>query len=233
MSENEINCKSENENGINCKSENEINCKSEGGVTCEIKKDLIIYDPIKTAKNIYYSRIMHESEEISFQLKKDSLVLDKIKSKAIVTVDDKSLECINKISEAVIQFTCEKSKLWFGKELNLTECKTIFKNNLSGNNLTCFYDENSIFYDAKNTNIPVSELADELRGICLLKCDVVVYTKMYFFIRWEINQFKLKPERSPMLNIYLSEYKIKDLPEHVQSYKDEEIVKKLDDITLF
>ena len=144
-------------------------------------------------------------------IKKDSLVLDKIKSKAIVTVDDKSLECINKISEAVIQFTCEKRKLWFGKELNLTECKTIFKNNLSGNNLTCFYDENSIFYDAKNTNIPVSELADELRGICLLKCDVVVYTKMYFFIRWEINQFKLKPERSPMLNIYLSEYKIKDL----------------------
>ena len=43
--------------------------------------------------------------------------------------NEEQLNCINKISEAVIQFTSEKSKLWFGKALNLEECKTIFKNN--------------------------------------------------------------------------------------------------------
>jgi hypothetical protein len=36
-----------------------------------------------------------------------------------------------------------------------------------------------------------------------------------------------------MLNEYLSEYKIKDLPEHLKTYKDDEIVKKLEEITLF
>jgi hypothetical protein len=198
-----------------------------------IKKDLLIYDPIKTAKNIYYSRIMHESEEISFQIAKNNIVLDKTKGKAMVNLDDKSLECINKISEAVIQFTCEKSKIWFGKQLNLEESKAIFKNNLIDNKLNCYYDENSIFYDSENTNLEISELKDELHGICLVKCDVVVYTKTYFFIKWEISQFKIKPEKTAMLNIYLTEYKIKDLPEHSQSYRDEEIVKKLDDITLF
>jgi hypothetical protein len=199
-----------------------------------IKKDLLIYDPIKTAKNIYYSRIMHESEEISFQIGKNSLVLDKIKNRGLITLDDKSLECVNRISEAVIQFTSEKSKMWFGKELNLEECKTIFKNNLTDNNkLNCYYDENSIFYDSKNTTLEILDLEANLHGICLLKCDVVVYTKTYFLIKWEISQFKIKPEKSPMLCVYLSEYKIIDLPEHSQSYKDDEIVKKLEDITLF
>jgi len=199
----------------------------------EIKKDLVIYDPIKTAKNIYYSRIMHESEEISFQIAKNNLILDKIKNRGLITLDDKSLECINKISEAVIQFTSEKSKIWFGKQLNLEECKTIFKNNLTGNKLNCYYDENSIFYDDNNTSLEILDLSSELHGICLLKCDVVVYTKTYFLIKWEISQFKIKPEKSPILRVYLSEYKIVDFPEHSQSYKDEEIVKKLEDITLF
>lgn len=199
----------------------------------EIKKNLVIYDPIKTAKNIYYSRIMHESEEISFQIAKNKLILDKIKNRALVTLDNKSLECVNKISDAVIQFTSEKSKAWFGKELNLEECKTIFKNNLTDNTLNCYYDENSIFYDDKNSNLEILDLSSELHGICLLKCDVVVYTKTYFLIKWEIGQFKIKPEKSPMLSIYLSEYRIIDLPEHSQSYKDDEIVKKLEDITLF
>jgi hypothetical protein len=212
---------------------NETKNENENENVSEIKKDLLIYDPIKTAKNIYYSRIMHESEEISFQIKKNNLTLDKTKNRGLVTVDNKSLECINKISEAVIQFTSEKSKIWFGKQLNLEECKTIFKNNLTDNKLNCYYDENSIFYDDKNSSLEILELSSELYGICLLKCDVVVYTKTYFLIKWEISQFKIKPEKSPMLSIYLSEYKIKDLPEHSRSYKDEEIVKKLEDITLF
>jgi hypothetical protein len=199
----------------------------------DIKKDLIIYDPVKTSKNIYYSRIMHESEEISFQIKKNNITLDKTNSRAKIILDDKSLECINKISEAVIEFTSEKSKSWFGKQLNLDECKTIFKTNLTDNTLNCFYDENSIFYDSTNTNLKISELKDELYGIVLIKCDVVVYTKTYFFIKWEINQFKIKPDKHETVNIYLNEYKIIDLPEHAQSCKDDEIIKKLLDITLF
>jgi hypothetical protein len=46
----------------------------------EIKNELLIYDPIKTPKNIYYSRIIHNSEEISFQVAKNKIIFDKVKS---------------------------------------------------------------------------------------------------------------------------------------------------------
>ena len=199
----------------------------------EIKDELLIYDPIKTPKNIYYSRILHNSEEISFQVEKNKVVLDKVKSKATLVLDEKSLNCIKKISDSVIELTSEKSKTWFGKELNIEECRGIFKNNLTDNNLLCFYDENTVFYDSINKELDVSTLSDELYGIALVKCEVVVYTKTYFFIKWEISQYKIKHQKSEILNEYLLEYKIKDLPEHSENYTDYEIVKKLEDITLF
>jgi hypothetical protein len=199
----------------------------------EIKNELLIYDPIKTPKNIYYSRIIHNSEEISFQVAKNKIIFDKVKSKATLTLDEKSLTCIKKISDAVIELTSEKSKTWFGKELTIEECKGIFKNNLIDNNLLCFYDENTVFYDSKNTELDITALQDELYGIALIKCEVVVYTKTYFFIKWEIGQYKIKNQKSEILTEYLSEYKIKDLPEHSKTYKDDEIVKKLEEITLF
>lgn len=199
----------------------------------EIKDELLIYDPIKTPKNIYYSRILHNSEEISFQVEKNKVVLDKVKSKATLVLDEKSLNCIKKISDSVIELTSEKSKTWFGKELNIEECRGIFKNNLIDNNLLCFYDENTVFYDSINKELDVSTLSDELYGIALVKCEVVVYTKTYFFIKWEISQYKIKHQKSEILNEYLLEYKIKDLPEHSENYTDYEIVKKLEDITLF
>ena len=199
----------------------------------EIKDELLIYDPIKTPKNIYYSRILHNSEEISFQVEKNKVVLDKVKSKATLVLDEKSLNCIKKISDSVIELTSEKSKTWFGKELNIEECRGIFKNNLTDNNLLCFYDENTVFYDSINKELDVSTLSDELYGIALVKCEVVVYTKTYFFIKWEISQYKIKHQKSEILNEYLLEYKIKDLPEHSKNYTDYEIVKKLEDITLF
>ena len=121
----------------------------------EIKSELLIYDPIKTPKNIYYSRILHNSEEISFQVEKNKVVLDKVKSKATLVLDEKSLNCIKKISDSVIELTSEKSKTWFGKELNIEECRGIFKNNLTDNNLICFYDENTVFYDSINKELDV------------------------------------------------------------------------------
>lgn len=199
----------------------------------EIKDELLIYDPIKTPKNIYYSRILHNSEEISFQVEKNKVVLDKVKSKATLVLDEKSLNCIKKISDSVIELTSEKSKTWFGKELNIEECRGIFKNNLIDDKLMCFYDENTVFYDSINKELDVSTLSDELYGIALVKCEVVVYTKTYFFIKWEISQYKIKHQKSEILNEYLLEYKIKDLPEHSKNYTDDEIVKKLEDITLF
>ena len=199
----------------------------------EIKDELLIYDPIKTPKNIYYSRILHNSEEISFQVEKNKVVLGKVKSKATLVLDEKSLNCIKKISDSVIELTSEKSKTWFGKELNIEECRGIFKNNLIDNKLMCFYDENTVFYDSINKELDVSTLSDELYGLALVKCEVVVYTKTYFFIKWEISQYKIKHQKSEILNEYLLEYKIKDLPEHSKNYTDDEIVKKLEDITLF
>ena len=199
-----------------------------------VKDELSIYNPVKTSKNIFYSRIMHNSEDISFQVEKNKLILDKTTDKCLLILDEKSLECVKKITDAVTEFTSEKSKEWFGKELNLEQCKSICKNNLNENNLTCFYDENSIFYETKNKNLNVSDLNEKLYGIALIKCDVVVYTKTYFFIKWEISQFKIKNDTSEKeILIYLTEYRIKDLPEHIKSEKDEEILKKLDTITLF
>ena len=75
----------------------------------------------------------------------------------------------------------------------------------------------------------MDEIDHELKGIALLNCVGVVYTKTSFFLRWEISQFKVKSERKNVNEEYL----IKDLEEHSRSLKDENVIRKLNDITLF
>jgi hypothetical protein len=63
----------------------------------------------------------------------------------------------------------------------------------------------------------------------LIKCDVIVFAKSYFYTRWVISQIKLK-EIEETKELLFTEYSIIDLPEHEI---DEKYIKKLEEITLF
>ena len=58
--------------------------------------------------------------------------------------------------------------------------------------------------------LEIENFEKETKGICLLRCTSIVFTKTSFFIRWEINQFKRKVTEK---NIVTSEYMIFDLEE--------------------
>jgi hypothetical protein len=200
------------------------------------KDGIKVYDPNRTSKNIMFSKIMHNSSEISIQVPKNRLILDKEKNKCKLTLSDEILEVIKGIDDSIIELTSENSEKWFNKKLNLTESKSIYKNNIKENILSCFFDENTIFYKSKKESVAIEEISEEIEGIALLKCDVIVFSKTYFYTRWVINQFKIKENVNVSVNvieediIVLEEYSIKDLPEHEI---DDNYVKKLEEITLF
>jgi len=195
-----------------------------------IKDDVTVYDPINTNKNVYYSKVMFKNSEISLQVSKCKLTLNKDKNKARLSVDDDTADFIKNLSKAVVEITADKSEDFFGKEISTEDCETIYKNALVENTLHCFYDEDTHFYATKETNVEISELPDELDGIALLKCSAVVYTKHSFFIRWEISQFKIKKPRE---STKLEEYIIKDLPDHDMPSDGDPLAKKLVQLCLF
>ena len=78
------------------------------------------------------------------------------------------------------------------------------------------------------------ELEDEINGIALIKCNMVIFTKTSFFTRWEIPQFKIKEDKKKKDETLLSEYSIKDLEEDDISLEEpKDIVPNFQDITLF
>ena len=200
-----------------------------------VKDEIEVYNPVNTNKNVYYSKIMYKKSEISIQLGKNTLTLnkDKDKNKAKLNVDGLAANFIKDFSKAVIEITSDKSKDFFGKEINLEDCESIYKEALVNNVLHCFYDEDTCFYETKRDQVNVKDLPLELEGIALLKCSAVVYTKHSFFIRWEICQFKIKKPTEPEEVIKLDEYIIKDLPDHEISGDGDPLSKKLDEICLF
>ena len=197
-----------------------------------IKDDIEVYDPINTSDGVYYSKIMFKNSEISIQTDKTKLVLNKPQNKAKINVNAEVSDFIKSVSKAVISITSEKSKHFFGKEITNEDCETLYKEALVDNNLYCFFDEDTHFYKSKSDKINLEDLEDELKGIALLKCSAVVYTKHSFFIRWEISQFKMKHEKKED-NTILQEYSIKDLPEHNLPIDGDPLVKKLQEISLF
>ena len=197
-----------------------------------IKDDIEVYDPINTSDGVYYSKIMFKNSEISIQTDKTKLILNKPQNKAKINVNAEVSDFIKSVSKAVISITSEKSKHFFGKEITNEDCETLYKEALVDNNLHCFFDEDTHFYKSKRDKINLEDLDDELKGIALLKCSAVVYTKHSFFIRWEISQFKMKVEKKED-NTILQEYSIKDLPEHNLPIDGDPLVKKLQEISLF
>lgn len=187
---------------------------------------LKLFDPIKTKNDIYFSSITNNDSEFIFQLEKTTLVLNKEKGKAKLLLKDHEVEFIKRIAEEVIRKTSDNSERWFDKSISEDDCSTIYKDAIVDSNLHCFFDENTIFFSSKN-ELSVDDLDEELTGIALLNCMGVVYTKTSFFIRFEISKFKLKSEKKN------KEYLIKDLEEHSKSLEEEDIIKKIQNITLF
>jgi len=199
-----------------------------------VRQDIEIFDPVNTNKNVYYSKIMYKNEEISLQLPKNVLNLNKDKKKAKLIVDTTTGEFIKEVSKAIIEITSEKSEKFFGKEISVEDCEIIYKEALVKDALHCFYDDDTYFYTSKKDSISVDDLPIENEGIALLKCSAVVYTKHSFFIRWEISQFKIKKNKLQEEEVFtLEEYSIKDLPDHELPTDGDPLVKKLDEICLF
>ena len=198
-----------------------------------VKDEIEVYDPVNTNKNVYYSKVMYKNSEISLQVGKNTLTLNKDKNKAKLVIDEETANFIREVSKAVIEITSEKSNDFFGKEINAEDCESIYKEALINNVLHCFYDEDTYFYETKRDQVNVEDLPSEIEGITLLKCSAVVYTKHSFFIRWEISQFKIKKPKEHEEVFKFGEYMIKDLPDHENPIDGDPLSKKLDEICLF
>lgn len=198
-----------------------------------VKDEIEVYDPVNTNKNVYYSKVMYKNSEISLQVGKNTLTLNKDKNKAKLVIDEETANFIREVSKAVIEITSEKSNDFFGKEINVEDCESIYKEALVNNVLHCFYDEDTYFYETKRDQVNVEDLPSEIEGITLLKCSAVVYTKHSFFIRWEISQFKIKKPKEQDEVFNFDEYMIKDLSDHETPIDGDPLSKKLDEICLF
>lgn len=202
----------------------------------EITSDRVkVYNPVQMREGVYYSKIMVDSEELKLQVPKNKLVLNKEKNKcSLVISSDETRDLIKELSNIIIQKTCESGMDWFGKELTREDCEQIYKEALVDDILYCFYDENTNFYTSKRVEIDPSELDDEINGIALIKCNMVIFTKTSFFTRWEIPQFKIKEDKKKNEETLLTEYLIKDLEEDDVSLDDpKDIIPNFQDITLF
>lgn len=198
-----------------------------------VRQDIEVFDPVNTNKNVYYSKIMYKNAEISLQLPKNVLTLNKDKKKAKLFLDNATGEFIKEVSRAIIEITSEKSEKFFGKEISVEDCEIIYKEALINDTLHCFYDDDTYFYISKKESVSVDDLPLENEGIALLKCSAVVYTKHSFFIRWEISQFKIKKNKLQEEVFTLEEYSIKDSPDHELPIDGDPLIKKLDEICLF
>jgi hypothetical protein len=198
-----------------------------------IKESILVYRPNKVEDNVFFSKIMDGSSEITFQIPKTKVYFDKDKEKCKILLDETSISELESVSKDVIRITSEKSNEFFGKEIDNDSCSSLYRNAISdGNLLNCFYSDETYFFD-KKTELNVSDIPDETTGIVLLKGDVVVYTKTAFYIRWEIQQMKVKTEKSSKpKEILLTEYSIIDTPEDETS-ETEKIAKKIKEISLF
>ena len=198
-----------------------------------IKEGICVYRPNKVDDDVFFSKIMDGSSEITFQIPKTKIHFDKDKEKCKILLDEASISELESISKDVIRITSEKSNEFFGKEIDVDSCSSLYRNAVSdGNLLNCFYSSDTYFFDRK-TELDVADIPDETTGIVLLKGDVIVYTKTAFYIRWEIQQMKVKTEKSSRSKeTLLTEYSIIDVPDD-EIDETEKIAKKIKEISLF
>ena len=196
-----------------------------------------VYNPNKRNENVYCSKVMLDSNELQFQLQKTEIEINKETGKCKISISDEEIKSLFfGISNVIISKTSENSEKWFGKKLSSDECSQIYKEACTNDILHCFIDSDTIFFDSMKTELDIEELPDKMKGICLIKCGMVVFTKTSFFIRWELSQFKFKKDKTKISNdIHLSEYSIVDLEEHNTPMEEDKdnLSKKIEAITLF
>ena len=199
-----------------------------------IKESILVYPPNKVDESVFFSKIMDGSSEITIQIPKTKISLDKHKDKCKILLDEKTIQDIESISKDVIKITSEKSKEFFGKDLDIESCSSLYRNAISeGNLLNCFYSEDTYFFD-KKTQINISDIETEVSGIVLLKGDVIVYTKTAFYIRWEIQQMKIKKEKElKERDTILTEYSIVDLEIDDSFLDTDKIANKIRELSFF
>tara|TARA_B110000902_G_C14240933_1_gene562420 strand:+ start:151 stop:759 length:609 start_codon:yes stop_codon:yes gene_type:complete len=199
-----------------------------------IKESILVYPPNKVDESVFFSKIMDGSSEITIQIPKTKILLDKHKDKCKILLDEKTIQDMESISKDVIKITSEKSKEFFGKDLDIESCSSLYRNAISeGNLLNCFYSEDTYFFD-KKTQINISDIETEVSGIVLLKGDVIVYTKTAFYIRWEIQQMKIKKEKElKERDTILTEYSIVDLEIDDSFLDTDKIANKIRELSFF
>tara|TARA_Y100001954_G_scaffold200273_1_gene218932 strand:- start:27 stop:638 length:612 start_codon:yes stop_codon:yes gene_type:complete len=193
-----------------------------------------IFYPKKNSDSVYYSKITLDNSELTLQIPKNKITILKDKQRCILNLDSNNLEILKNLSDIVTRKTSDNSQEWFSKSISLEDCQQIYKDAVVDEKLYGFFDENTIFYDSSKQQYSVQDLDDELNGIALIKCSLVIFTKTSFFIRWELSQFKLKKDKVPK-NDVISDYIIRDLDEHMTPVEDDEskIINKLENVTLF
>lgn len=189
---------------------------------------LKLFHPIKTKNDIFFSKLINDDSEFFIQISKNKLQLNKDNFKAKLNLSETEIAKIKEVADGVIKLTSLNSEEWFDKFISEEDCASIYKNAIVDDVLHCFFDESTTFFSSKD-QLSIEEIDNQLTGISLLNCTGVVYTKTSFFIRWEISQFKIKSDKKNINNDYL----IKDLEEHSRSLKEDNVIRKLNDITLF
>ena len=172
---------------------------------------------------------------MTFQPPKSAISLQKEKNRAKILLDEETAQFVKSVSTNVINITSEKSEDFFGKNINVEDCASIYKEALNSENyINCFYDEDLIVFDSKKNHLDIENLDDTFEALCILKCECVIYTKTSFYIRWEISQIKVKTNKSKeSKDLVLIDYSILDLPEHAEHIDGDPHVKKLEEICLF
>jgi hypothetical protein len=167
--------------------------------------DLKLFNISKVKDDVYFSKAVNkDGGEITLQFKTEcSLNLENKKAK--LKIEDVSH--FKEISEKILTITHDNSNNWFNKDIKLEDLKDIYKDALIEDQLHVFYNEDTIFYNKKET-LTEENLSETIKGTVLLRLLGVVYTKTSFFCRWEIILFKLKEDKKEVekINDYIIRY---------------------------
>ena len=97
------------------------------------------------------------------------------------------------------------------------------------NVLTCFYDKNTYFFSRKK-QLNIDDIEENVNAITIVKADLIVYTKTMFYVRWDIQQMKIKRKEEDKKE--LEEYSIRDLEEDDKCI-DDDINDKVKELSFF
>lgn len=190
--------------------------------------EISVSNPAKIDDDVYLSKIDNKDEKIYFQTQRTCLKFNGEKTKCKIFLDDEKISMLNDISNEVIRKTSENSESWFGKKVSEEDAKKMYNDCVDKNYLYCFLDSDTFFY-SRDGALSLEELTEEIKGISLIACKGVVFTKTRFYINWEIEQFKIKNDKP---KTFFTDYVIIDRPEdNLPIYNTDSL--NIENLTLF